>query len=292
MKTLFGTFLFLTLTFILVLERWQPEIQVHENQENLNLVYAERLIYRNSVPRAILVGSSLAGGMRYFSDDSELFVLAQHGGSAREGLEVLWNLNVYPEFLFVETNALTVVHRSEFADMLSNPVKMEVAGRFRAFRHEFRPMNLMLELARNAFGRGGTPPGIDDQGRGNASSDADDGSLALKVRLEELSTLYQTPVDPNIYEDNINAVESILLDIHRTGTIVVLIEFPVHPDLLATPYHRKRREVIADRLSVQFKLLDLSDLPDVTFSDGIHFNPDNSRQIVRTLLEFINESQE
>lgn len=280
------SFCVFSLGYLALVEFWQPTINVWEDQENANYVRAEKLLYGESTPPAVFAGSSLIAEMRYFLDDNELFILSQQGGSALEGVELLVQSGIRPEVLFVELNALTVQHRDEFAESFSQGVFTRLAGWFPAFRVEYRPVNVLLNLARNTLGSGGPPPGAPrgDPWGALPTPEIDPTDEAYLARIANLSGEYQNPPD-DTYIENLALLSEFLERLTSDGVRVVLVELPVHPDLIETPYHQERRRLLRTALR-EHEWIDWSQgIEGIVFADGIHFPLITSRELSQRLLQ-------
>lgn len=288
MKLVTLSFLFLVGGYIALIELWEPPIVVWENQEVINAVRAERFLYQDIEPEGVIIGSSLVAQMRYFLDQEELFVLSQQGGSAREGLELLVKAGKYPEFIFVELNALPVTHRQNFAKRLSDGWRPFLAAHLKAFQVEYRPINLLINIARNTLAGGGPSPGapLGDPWGPLPSVEHDPYSEASRVRLAALKASYVKGAGTESYLNNLQAVSKLLGHLAEKKVQIVLLELPVHPELLTTKYHQTRRELAQRAFEDKYKMLDLSSMPGAVFPDGIHLPLNGTREIVRRLKNY------
>lgn len=281
MKTILATFLFLSAAYIALIQIWKPEINAWEDQENANYARAEKLVYRGTPPSAVFAGSSLIAEMRYFLNDDELFILFQRGGSALEGVDLLVQSGVRPELLYVELNSLPVAHRADFARSLTSRPLRRLASWVYAFRIEYRPVNILINLARNIFDSGGTSP---SDPWGELPSPAfDSKSEAYQVRLQMLRENYETPPKDN-YERNLTKLADLLEQLASDGVRIVLVELPVHPGLLNTVYHQDRRRLLREQLADYHWIDWARDSQKVVFLDGIHFPLITSRELSQRLL--------
>lgn len=271
-----------------MVELWNPTINVWEDQENANYVRAERLLHGGHEPWGGIVGSSLVAEMRYFLDDDELFVLPQQGGSAREGLEVLVAAGIYPEIVYVELNALTVAYRADFTKDVTRGFRPFLAAHFKAFQLEYRPINLLLNVARENLGRGGPPPGAP---RGDPWGDLPVPVLAVddeayQARLKGLQKNYQQSADTKNYRENLAAVSELLEHLARNEVRVVLIDLPIHPELFGTVYHQSRRQLAREYFAGKYDWWDMGSINEATvFPDAIHIPLIYTRELVVQLLE-------
>jgi hypothetical protein len=71
------------------------------------------------------------------------------------------------------------------------------------------------------------------------------------------------------------------LGIWQKKVQIVLLELPVHPELIPTKYHQTPRELAQQAFENKYKMLDLSFMPGTGFPDGTHLPLSGTRKIVR-----------
>lgn len=263
-------FVILLVGYVLAIQVWRPEITVAENQEANNTIRAEELVYE-SMPPVVMVGSSLIGGFHRYSTDDNIYFLPQSGGSAIEGLDVLRQVESVPDIVIIETNALYVERRPDFALAFADGPRAVLARNFVAFRARYRPTNLCLAFLHGIRHSSGRPAG----GKKNVNAEA------LRARLAALKKMYAGEHEWQSYRENLKVVAERIDDLRGRGSQVMFIELPVHHELLASKFHRQRREqlmTLSEELDV--RLVDLANPADAGFTDGIHYTDGTQATLV------------
>ena len=273
------TFILLVVSYVGLLELWQPANVLGEHQEARNIIYAERLLYKDGEePTAIFVGSSLVNGLQRFIDDDKCFIVSQGGGSALEGLVVLLKKGVVPEVLFVESNALTVTYRSNFVSRFDSSFHSLFAQRLNAFQYQYRPSNVGLSVLRQITGQGGK----------EAVSGPKVNARALGIRMGDLKTGYTNPPNESSYLENLSTMRRQLESFAAKGSLVYIVELPVHSEFIETTYHAERRALLEQHLKdPRWEILDWSDGEGLQFTDGIHFDRRSQKAVIQKIAEQI-----
>lgn len=261
MKSVLLSFLLLSAAYVLVVELWDPQFRVADDQEARNIVRAEQLRLRTELPHTIVVGSSLINGMQEFADEDSLFFLPQGGGSAREGLSFLVDQGLFPARLIVETNALPVSYREDFISQFRGPIRGILPQYLKAFRYQNRPMNVFLSQLYRFYRPDGRPERLE----------APAGGEALRIRVEGFLETYQKPPIEPRYQSNLQATAGLLDQLRASGVEILLVELPVYPDFIDTTYHMTRRNQLFHVLGEAGIWYDWSSLENAGFTDAIHF---------------------
>lgn len=274
-------FSLLLISYVLLIQLWAPAIPVSENQETNNIIRAEHLIY-NEQPDAIMVGSSLIGEFYRYSNAESIYFLPQAGGSAIEGLDLLRLKEIAPQVILIETNALYVSRRPEFASKLNEGVAASLAESLLAFRTQYRPTNIFLSIFHRLKHSGG-----------ESAPHKKVNKMALDLRLQNLGEMYAEPKDWSDYDESLKHVLDHILYFKGQGCRVVIVEFPIHPELIETRFHSERREKLFKQFeAVDITIIDLNNYDRAEFTDGIHFSGETQERLVNEFEMIASTKQE
>lgn len=268
-------FIVLFFGYASAIQIWQPEIPVAENQETNNIIRAESLVY-GTTPPVVMVGSSLIGGFHRYANGRYIGFLPQSGGSAIEGLDVLRQVDSVPVAVIIETNALHVKRRPDFSLAFQQGLHALLAKKIAAFRACYRPANLYLALFH----------GLKHSSTKDSGNKKTINTEAQNARLEALKELYIGEHDWQEYQGNLDAIADHIHELREKGSRIVLLELPVHQQLIHTDFHLERREHLMTLCKkLELRLVDLANEENAEFTDGIHFTDDTQMMLVQRISQ-------
>ena len=275
MKKVFLNCFLICFAYAALIQWWQPRHAIAEDQEASNIITAERLLYKYPSSDVVVAGSSLIGGFKRFVDEKEIYFLGQGGGSSLEGLTVIEQNEISPRLLLVETNALTVDFRQDFAERFESPFTSFLASHLLAFRYQYRPINVFLSVLHNSF-RGDRAVSV--------TNDHFLNSQASDLRIQRFLEAYKAPPDHHQYQANLLAAHTILTNLKAQGTEVVLVELPIYSEFIETEYHRERRAQLSEIFPQnEWNYIDWASLPDMNFTDAIHLSAKSQQKVTELI---------
>src|SRR5262249_7428133 len=121
---------------------FSPELSASQAQWQQNLHKAERFLYTDDKPKAVIVGTSLAARLR-LERVAGYENVSFSGLSIFDGLSVLRHKDKLPSVVYIETNGLLRTSDRNFSETLFAPVPFLLRRRVMALRADKQPLALI-----------------------------------------------------------------------------------------------------------------------------------------------------
>jgi len=241
----------------------------HSYQVN-NLVRAERVAFGGGTLSNLIVGSSLSGAISHRQLPPGFVSLAFDADGPLSGLEVLSATGRTPLRLFVEMNV---------ADGRRDNANVSHVSKFpwawlRRFVPLFRTSNQPLNLLRSWVGsRMGLTQKISNPVR-------------VAEGLEHFRRTFGQEPDVGLLRQNLARMADVLGQLRQRGCAVVLVEFPIHPELRIAV---RQRVMMEECLKVfpepEFRWVRPAAGVEYQTTDGHHLDTPSGDRFVRLLAE-------
>ncbi len=263
------------------IEIGRPRIMLHPDQHSYNLARAERALLAEGTPSTVIVGSSL--GVRVPDDwlPRDWLNLSFGGKGATTGLALLEASPLRPRRVVVEVNTVDVPMDKVLAAEASGPIPLPLRRSVRGLRIEYRPINLLL----SGFGalRSGAAPSP-RSGNLQAACEALPRSAdptSQEVVAREIQRQLEAPVPAGL-DRSVSELQAAVSRLAMQGTEVVLLEWPVDPQVAAGPRQTAIRNAVREAMP---GLRWVSPKPnEFQTEDGLHLAPLSARRVACELV--------
>lgn len=254
-------------TYSLILMGLNPKITKFQNQWVANYARAESYLYRQSPPRAIIVGSSMAANLKEEKLDSYIHNLSFAGGSALTGLKIIKKCSNIPDIICVETNIIEGASNEEMINSLFTPVLWRIKKHLVALRYTYEPMNIFITFMTNKYGKKHT-------GQNKEKPNEDILKRELARHLER-----ENSVDGLATSKEIAELKGLIEYFYCKGTKVVFFQMPVHPQIASSKRYKERKAILRRMFKGEnIKWMENPTDADTKFetADGIHLMPESA----------------
>lgn len=228
-------FLLLCLAYSVLVSVAPAETLFALNDRQANRLRAERWLYRPPAAATVVVGSSLAARLEGALPADEYHVLAFGGGSSLTGLELLARGPRLPERVLVEGNVLTRGTDHELIKVLFTPGLASLRRALPLLRQENQP--LVYALAK-----------LVDAGALSAGGQAASALMTSEFfeGLVDIQRRAMAHVDSAQAQRVAAEMARRISEIQRRGVEVVILEMPIHPELVDSPASRLARSKMGE----------------------------------------------
>ncbi len=262
----------------------RPELSFTQNQEQTNLVNAEKYLYDPQQHNAVVVGSSLTTRL-VMAELPGYQNLAFSGLTALDGLNIIKHGAVLPKHIFIETNVLYKPQNTTFNDQIFAPLPFYSKKYLISLRDGKEPMGFAELVLAGLIGK--IVPGIFAPYTPTVTQ-------ASRPTFQFIKTAYaqETPTEPStpkalgiIAEEYATAPDAIALNNNLAalkddldyftsqGVEIYFFETPIHADLVNSPKAATQRQLLLERFPADHYTYILP--PDNSYGndgDGIHMN--------------------
>lgn len=279
--------------------------EVPESQASANMVTAEDLLYAESVPDVVIVGSSLAHRLRPAMFDGDVYNLAFGGRGVLDGLGMLERLHAAPRLVLIETN-LAIRRPGDVGsnDRLFTPGLYQVRHFLPALRERHKPLHdLWLGVATALkWTRGQVisflrhpQAGAHDAGDGAAVTPSPSGvqktgrtgirdSPVYHKMVERQVRWYSVATTPELTTARVSQLLRMVENLTERGSTVVLFEMPVYAQVCGSPAYIHTRAALAAAFpSERYLTLPSPDCARYQTTDGAHLDHDNAKRFADEL---------
>jgi hypothetical protein len=269
--------------YCLAVEVVRPAVTLFPDQDAYNRARAERYLVGHPAD-TILVGSSLSVRMPDDWMPENWLNLSFGGKGATTGLALISASPVLPKRVIIETNTLALPRDDAFLGQLQGPIPLPVRRLVRGLREEYRPINLLLSLSAR-FRTGGALVPRGDRPLPEACKGLIDGAATDSVQQEVVRDRLAMAVQAQAAPDaaaQVRATSEVIEGLAARGVDIVLLEWPVHPDLAAAPASVALRKIVSDAFPGRSGI----SLDPLRFQteDGQHLAPFSARRAICELI--------
>ena len=245
--------------YSLAVQLIEPKVTKHQNQMVKNYSVAENYIYKEEIPRALIVGSSMAARLFEEKFSSDTYNLSFSGGTALTGLNIIKENNKLPDVIFIETNLIERNKNQKMIDILFKPLISKINGKYLSLQYTYQPINILLTVIAKYFGSSETE-----------KLNYTPNKKLLEENLARQMETYNNVGDINLYEI-LSEFKKIVTYFEKLGVEVVFFQMPVHKSILATKVYQNRRSVMLKMFpNSHFYWIDKDDFDIYKTTDGIH----------------------
>jgi hypothetical protein len=302
--------LFVIYNLILVAAR--PEVDIYFDAGTAAAVLGERYLYGPTAD-AVIVGSSLSRVLPRLPE--HYYNLAMFGGSPATGLEIVLRKGDHPKVVIVESNyAMRPIDRTIIDDLLE-PAHFELRKLVPALRVEYRPLQMLIPLFDPAVQRKIEDASWQDlgllihqirsltpfPGAGKTAAKApppaepgpqpvdEEETPGLGAAVADLRDAY-ADADGRRQPATARAIAALsgqVAELRRRGICVVLVRFPIHPEVAATPYMSYGAAMMAAAFPADGDWLSVANGDGYGTRDGLHLTVESSARYASGLIKAI-----
>lgn len=281
-KTLLGSIaLFLIYTGLMYL---RPNLSYAQNQEQTNIVNAQKYLYGTTAHTNVIVGSSLSARL-VMSELPGFENLAFSGLTPIDGLNIVQRANSLPADVYIETNTLYKPFNTTFDQQIFAPLPFYTKKYLISLRDGKKPL-AFTELVITAVITKFLPdlfapytPVIPTATTGwqwipaAHAQDAMETPASTNSALGIIATEYQT-VNQLLLEQNVSQLSADVQYLSDHGVRVHFYEMPIHQDLVHSPLATAQRNLMLEHFPAdQYDYIPPPDNLYGNDGDGIHMNP-------------------
>lgn len=256
LSVIFLITILLLVAYSLFLKYQNIEIVTAQNQSQANRVRLEKFLFRTENCSKVLLGSSLFFRLSEEDLGRDFCNIALAGGGALTGLEILMDHSAGVKIAIIEINILRNVDLNTVKS--SRGIVFFLKKTFLFFQDRYQPVTLLVNFLKNTTNS--RPPSPTEQ----------QFNFWLQLQKENYSKVSEK------YRSSVGSALSQLkeqIDILKEKNIrPVLIEIPMHPDILFSPQHL----YLVEQINQRFKGVDFLravDSKEVYHTDdGIHLS--------------------
>ncbi|OCX53858.1 hypothetical protein BEL04_06115 [Mucilaginibacter sp. PPCGB 2223] len=250
-KSLFvAVFLLVLYDCFLIAEKkiWRSE----QYQYQGNIIKADRYIYSQAMPRAVIIGTSLSDRIVLDSIPG-IYNLAMPGMSILDGCEVLLKREKLPEVVFIETNLFFKKENEGFVQSVNSPVRQFFKKNILAMRDENQPVGLIRHLikgnAKKTIVYPAVPPNV------------------FRELLQSQEKQFENP-DSALIDRSLVRLKHYIQIMHEHKSRVCFFEMPVNENLKSLP----QAVIVRTKIKESFPGVAFIPPPDIKFEtmDGVH----------------------
>ncbi len=187
-------------------------------QHQANVIRVERVWHRKAAADTVLVGTSLAARLPGSALGSRFDSIAQSATGPMTGLKLVERMPHAPRLLYVELNMLHQGLDHEVLDYFGSEPMASLRSWLPLLRQSEQPVNLFLSWVTS---RRPEAPAAGDESR-------------LATGLAYLKPQNETEMSPDVLKSKIEELKRCLAGLRSRGVEIVLVEFPVHPQVRAS----------------------------------------------------------
>ncbi len=235
-----------------------------------NLVIAERYVYAPETPAAVIVGSSMSRRLGY-GDDARLgqafYNLALDGDGPLTGLALIAAKRDKPRIVIVETNWLRRPLDRELVDEVAGYPQRFIRVWVPALRQEFKPATLLRAINSGRI----NVPQPTDLPKFDEDRDADTAGVPASLRYTIAHFGGITPATSERINAGVDQLRQQVADLRAIGVRVILVFFPMHHDLEASPAFQETQAALEKAFPAdRFEWLTLPDRDSYHTVDSVH----------------------
>jgi hypothetical protein len=207
----------------LVAPRFFPGGGSGHDQWQQNLIKAQRLVYADTTPAVIVVGSSKLARVE-FAQDASIENLALNGGGSLTGLDVILRAGVRPRMVLIEIgDAILREPDEKFLDSVFGVVNRQARRLIPVLRDAYQP-GVLINGAAQAWASNRTGP-QDDAVRPDLLRQLLDIQRTSHARLPDSLTMARV----------VGELGTQVMRLHAAGVAVTFVEPPEHVELWNSP---------------------------------------------------------
>jgi hypothetical protein len=245
----------------------------------------------------VIVGSSLSAALHPLPTRWEN--LAQVGGSALTGLELVLRSRNKPRVVVVETNVFGYASRGLKEDLVDEVAFPGVVGwrcHHRILQHKYRPVDVLVSVAasfrRSSQGRASSDESSAEAGAPEPDLETlvqrQDRLDGIRIQMETQST----PPPPQVLEAQARTARDVCEKLAAAGTNCLLMELPVDPVVAVSPFASAVRARMRDLLpEPRFSWMPTIAPSSVRTSDGIHLTPSSAHRVLAQMGTWVASHQ-
>lgn len=227
----------LLMLYCAIIEIVKPQVFEGLSQWSQNKIRAQRYVYAEEIPQAVIVGSSLTNRLQDFYLGNGIFNMSLQGSGPLTGLMVIQHVNMKPHQVIVEANYIyRGVDRSFLNNLFSNPLH-ELRKKIRAFRHEYKPLNIIISACMKVFEKTEHEK-LNKRDNPDIFKNAMEQNIAREADFPEQEQL----------ENDIQILKGIVTNLRADGVQVIFLRMAVHPDIAQA----KATKITIERMKSEF----------------------------------------
>jgi hypothetical protein len=255
-----------------------------------NRIIAEQY-FDGPVPTAVLVGSSVAARLapdQLHSNElgGAVYNLALLGEGASTGAETVLRKTDTPKIVLVDPS---FGYRASNASLLRE-LAAEPRAFFRqvmpAFRLENRPLDLAISVASGWLRRHAAEP----LARSDSAVEQEPPTLRPMLRYWISRSAEVDARQRSDMEAGIKVLGQSIDGLRARNVRVVLLQFPMHPELAATPVEALARQHLRERFPTdRYEWLSIPSPESYQTRDGMHATAQSARRLAAVLRQFVEQ---